>query len=128
MCALARPYQGDAMCLMGAAMTTVKNFKSGVQAAAICDTTTLGLRPSCYYAAGSVMDQYALTAPVRERNCRAATPFRRLRQACVRGGVDSERLNGNQLFLIHRRFAQLLPSKGEARALALAIADVGRRT
>jgi len=124
-CELARPYQMDAMCLMGAAMTTVSNFKSGKQATALCNTTSAGLRGSCYYAAGSVMAEYASTKQSRDRNCDATTADRRLQQACIRGGDDFERLNGNQLFLIHRGFAQLVASKGEARALAAAIHSVG---
>ncbi|PWU23868.1 MAG: hypothetical protein C5B48_07885 [Candidatus Rokuibacteriota bacterium] len=124
LCALAAPYHGDAMCLMGASMTTVKNFESGRQAASLCNTISLGLRGSCYYAAGSVMAQYGSTEQTRMRNCAATTGVREYRRQCVRAGNDYYRLNLEQWFLINRRFAQLLGSKGEARALVLAIRSI----
>jgi hypothetical protein len=124
LCAVAHRYQGDAMCLMGAAMTSVSNFRRGRQASAICATTPTALRGSCYYAAGSVMASYARTQQQQVQNCKAITVITSYRQECTRAGVDYERLNGDQWLLINRRFAQLVHSRGQAAALATAIAGL----
>lgn len=124
-CDLAQPYQGEAMCFMGASMTMVKNFESGKQAAALCNTLSVGVRGSCFYAAGSVMAQYASKARTRERNCAATTRVPTYRRECVRAGNDYYGLDVDPWYYINRRFAKLLPSLGEARALASAIGKAG---
>jgi hypothetical protein len=121
MCAFAAPYQGDVMCLMGAAATMVKNFKGGKQAANLCNSLSAELRGSCYYAAGTVMAEYGSTERVRTRNCETTTIVPAYRRQCVRAGDDYFRLNGDQWFLINRRFAERLPSQGQASGLASAI-------
>jgi hypothetical protein len=124
-CALGAPYQGDAMCLMGASMTMVKNFESGKQAAVLCNTLSAGLRGSCYYAAGSIMAQYGATKATRQRNCAKTTDVPQYRRQCVQAGEDYVRLGLEQWFLINRRFASLLAAKGQEAAMADAIRSVG---
>ena len=123
-CALAAPYHGDGMCLMGASMTMVKNFESGKQAGVLCNSIAVGLRGSCYYAAGSIMAQYGPTAKARRQNCAATTGVHEYRRLCVRAGDDYYRLGLAQWFLINRRFARLLPANGQAAALSAAIASL----
>jgi len=92
LCAEARPYDGEATCITGAAMAMTGNFKSGRQSSAFCTGSPAEMHESCFYGIGAVMVLYGPTAAKREAHCGSITAVARYAAQCLRGGDDYLRL------------------------------------
>ena len=66
-CAAARPHGGERACIRFAAMDMVANFAGGVEASALCTSTTPRLRAPCFRAVGTIMGRLHTTDRPRRR-------------------------------------------------------------
>jgi hypothetical protein len=85
-CAVARPYGGEAACIIGAAGDTASNSASGLAARPLCELAGERLRGPCYFGLGWVQGRLAKTPAAREDDCRALTKVPELVAECLSGG------------------------------------------
>jgi hypothetical protein len=84
-CAIARPYGGEASCVRYAAEDIAGTYSNGIRAATLCDSTVGGVREQCYEAIGSLLRYLKPTTAARTAACSATTHDVRSVAACLRG-------------------------------------------
>lgn len=84
LCAVARQHGRENECVRGAAETLASNYKSGVQAAALCRAAPRAARADCYVGVGGLMARFLGDDDLRA-GCNAIGGGRDA-SACVRGG------------------------------------------
>jgi hypothetical protein len=87
LCAVARPYGGEADCISAAAKDMTANYASGKEASGLCISTDASLRGGCFYAIGSIMGSFKATEAERRADCAAITDVARYAAQCVRGSL-----------------------------------------
>jgi hypothetical protein len=89
LCAIARPYGGEAACITAAAYDITANFTSAKPALLLCALVQAGVRARCYYGLGSVLGRFRKTDEARLADCRAIVSDASLVAACVQGGREN---------------------------------------
>jgi hypothetical protein len=85
LCAVARPYGGEASCVAGSAIATAATFTDGRRASPLCAASPADVRGDCFFAIGAVTALLESTPQARAAACRAATSDSRYRARCVAG-------------------------------------------
>jgi hypothetical protein len=87
-CAIARPFGGEAACTRYAAMDITGAFLSGRRAAVLCTTTLVALRGTCFDAIGHILGTLKSTAREQRVACASTAPTAADLRQCVRGAAD----------------------------------------
>jgi hypothetical protein len=84
LCAVARQHGRENECVRGAAVTIAANYKSGVQAAALCRAAPRAARQPCFFGTGSLIVRFLGEQHLRTA-CSAIAGVGSDASACVRG-------------------------------------------
>jgi hypothetical protein len=93
-CAIARPYGGEATCIAYAAEDMAGTYSSGKQAAVLCNLTTGKVRASCYQGIGRIMRYLRPNHARRLAECQAITHVAADVAECVRGTKTASSIPG----------------------------------
>jgi hypothetical protein len=85
LCAVARPHGRENECVAGAAATLASNYKSGIEAAALCRAAPTATRADCYFGVGGLMARFLADDDI-PAGCSTIADGPRDASACVRGG------------------------------------------
>lgn len=88
-CAVARSFEHEGDCIVGAAMDITSNDMSPSRTAILCGTVKGELRARCYFGLGATMGRFRSTHGERVADCAAVAPAPRYVAECLRGGATT---------------------------------------